>query len=78
MASPRRSDAEWYQNDTHVTASVLIKRLPTREGLRPVFEQRNCAIYIGGKRDVRTHVGDCDVDEKDTTQADDRIIVVVL
>ncbi|CAI8045180.1 Ubiquitin carboxyl-terminal hydrolase 19 [Geodia barretti] len=47
MACPRRSDAEWYQNDTHVTASVLIKRLPTREGLRPVFEQGKCAIYIG-------------------------------
>ena len=49
MACPRQSDAEWYQNDTHVTASVLIKRLPTREGLRPVLEQGKCAIYIGGR-----------------------------
>ena len=48
MASRARTAVEWYQTDTEVRASVLIKGLPPNEPITPTFEAYYCAIHVGG------------------------------
>lgn len=44
------SSTQWYQSGTHVTASVLIRGILSRDRIKPLFEPRRCAIYDGGNK----------------------------
>ena len=46
-------NVQWYQTETAVTASI---RLNKSEAVRPQFETRRCAVYVGGRSAVLIHV----------------------
>jgi len=48
------SIVQWYQTETTVTASI---RLSKSEAVRPQFEARRCAVYVGGKSFIILRVG---------------------
>ena len=43
-----RPKCQWYQNSSHVTASVQLKPEATRSKVTADFEENYCAIYDGG------------------------------
>ena len=41
---------DWYQSDSIVTATVLIKPLSPNETVTARFESQRCAVHIGGEQ----------------------------
>ena len=59
MASQRPVVAEWYQSETHVTASVSIKGVPETQEITYRLDPRHCALLIGGEVAMATRVITC-------------------